>query len=113
MRSWLPRGWTLVAVLVLAVVAAVVIVSLARRDDSKKGCVSVTVDAPSSTNSPEEALSLYVANQQDEGPLPINLGSYTVTSQSGTETVFTSDSSGHWTVTIRDGGVQSYSGCPT
>ena len=100
------------AVLVLALVAAVVIVSLARRGDDKKECVDVAVNAPASSDSAQEALSLFIANQQDEGPLPINLGSWTVTSQSGTETVYTSDSAGHWTVTIRDGGVQSYSGCP-
>ena len=101
------------AVVVLAAVAAIVIVSLARRDDgSDKKCVNVTVNASPSSDTAQEALNLYIANQQDAGPLPINLGSWTVTSQSGNETVFTSDSNGHWTVTVRDGGVQSYSGCP-
>jgi len=112
MRKWLPRGWTLVAILVLAAVTAIVIVTLARRGDDKKACVSATVNAPPSDSTPEETLSLFVANQQDAGPLPINLASYTVASQSGNETVFASDSNGHWTVTVRDGGVQSYSGCP-
>src|SRR4051812_44641846 len=100
MRKWLPRGWSLVAVLVLAAVAAVVIVSLARRDDGKKECVSVTVNAPPTSDTPEQALSLFIANQQDEGPLPLDLGSWTVSSQSGAETIFASESEGHWTVTV-------------
>src|SRR3954452_1636121 len=112
MRDWLPRGRALVAVLLLAVVAAAVIVGLTRGGkDKKQDCVAVTVNAAPTSDTPEQALSLFVANQQDAGPLPIDLGSWTVSSQSGTQTVFTSNRHGQWTVTVGDGGVQSYSGC--
>jgi hypothetical protein len=95
------------------IVAAVVIVLIARNDSSsKRSCVTETVSAGPDTSLPAEAaLSAYVA-QQEEGPLPLN-GNWTKTSDSAEGTVFSTDVGGHWDVTVRNGQVRSFSGCPS
>jgi len=96
----------------VVVIGAVVALLITRNDNSsKRSCVSHTVSVASdSDRTAEEALATFVA-EQEEGPLPLN-GKWTKTSDTPDGTVFSTDVSGHWDVTVRNGQVRSYSGCP-
>lgn len=106
------RGRIAIFVAAFVVVAVVVVVLLARNDDSKKhACVTQTLSVSSDSNlTAEEALDAYVA-QQEEGPLPLN-GNWTETRDSPEGVVFSTDVGGHWEVTVRNGQVRGFSGCP-
>ena len=109
-RDALPRGRTLLVVLLLAVAVSIFVVALSRRDDTKKECVSQTFEGVVDTDrTADETLALFVA-QHEEGPIPLTGWTKTVDSPAGT--TFVSSQQGHWQIDIRNGAVRSYQGCP-
>ena len=108
MLRGIPR-WRVVVFLVAVVVVAAVVVVLVANDDKSKSCESAPARHIADAALPNiETFSSFIATQE-EGPLPLT--PWSLTSETGGESVYTSDANGHWTVNVSEGSV-SYTGCP-
>ena len=108
MLRGIPR-WRLVVFAVAVLVVTAVVTLLVANNDKGKPCQSVAARHIADAALPNsETFSSFIATQE-EGPLPLT--PWSLTSESGGESVYTSDANGHWTVNVSAGSV-SYTGCP-
>lgn len=109
MLRGIPRWRVIVFLAAVVVVAVVVGLLVANNRDHAKPCESVPARHIADAALPNsETFSSFIATQE-EGPLPLT--PWSLTSDSGGQSVYTSDANGHWTVNVSGGSV-SYTACP-